>query len=58
MPAHTDSEWQQGMCPVYPKNIHPAPLHRALTPSGEEPVISPPLVPIPAPQTLFHCQLC
>lgn len=30
MPPHPDDKWQQGMCPVCPKNTCPAPLHRAL----------------------------
>lgn len=115
MPAHTDSEWQQGMCPLCPKNTHPAataqgprcqssgeklgknrpqpwahgeagwaqghrwlreksqplpwplpqpcaPLpsqhHCPTSPYPSPSVISAPLVPIPAPQALFRCQLC
>lgn len=115
MPAHRDSEWQQGMCPVCPKNTHPAataqgprcqssgeklgknwpqpwahreagwaqghrwlreksqPFPRPLpqpcaplpsqhhcpnSPYPSPSVISAPLVPIPAPQALFRCQLC
>lgn len=115
MPAHRDSEWQQGMCPVCPKNTRPAataqgpccqssgeklgknrpqpwahgeagwaqghrwlreksqPFPRPLpqpcaplpsqhhcpnSPYPSPSVISAPLVPIPAPQALFRCQLC